>query len=44
VEVEPSFHQAEGGAGVGHVDEIEEAGDDGDFVVEGDEFEGRPLG
>ena len=44
VEVEPSFHQAEGGAGVGDVDEVEETGDDGDFVVEGDEFEGRPLG
>ena len=44
VKVEPAFHQTEGGAGVVDVDEIEEAGDDGDFVVEGDEFQRGPLG
>ena len=42
VEVEPAAHQAEGGAGVGDVDEVEEARDEGDFVV--DELKGRPLG
>ena len=43
VEVEPAAHQTEGGAGVGHVDEIEEAGNDGNFVVQGDIGEGGPL-
>ena len=44
VEIEPAAHESEGGAGVGHVDQIEESRDDGDFVVQGDVGEGRPLG
>ena len=43
VEIEPSTHQSEGGTGIGDVDQIEEAGNDGDFVVQGDEGQSGPL-
>ena len=43
VEIEPSTHQSKGGAGIGDVDQTEEAGNDGDFVVQGDEGQSGPL-